>query len=174
MSVRVRRRSTGRRSYGTTPCCRSPPSRTSTSCSRPASSTTARRSSDELRAREPDIERAFARLAASPVPITIDHGDLHDGNVFSRDGRPRLIDWGDATVAHPLTTLALEPDDPAATAGYIETWSTVASHDELERDLQDVREVRWLLRAINYARVLPYDPSHAEGIELRVRMYLEA
>ena len=129
---------------------------------------------DELRAREPDIERAFARLAASPVPITIDHGDLHDGNVFSRDGRPRLIDWGDATVAHPLTTLALEPDDPAATAGYIETWSTVASHDELERVLQDVREVRWLLRAINYARVLPYDPSHAEGIELRVRMYLEA
>jgi hypothetical protein len=126
-----------------------------------------------LRARLPQVERTFARLAESPIPVTLDHGDLHDGNVFSRDGHARLLDWGDAAVGHPLATLALEPDDPAAVDAYLDVWSAVVPRDELLRSLEDVREVRWLLRAINYARVLPYDPTHAEGIELRVGLYFE-
>jgi hypothetical protein len=128
---------------------------------------------EELRARRPDVERVFTRLSSSPLPVTIDHGDLHDGNVFSRDGHPRLLDWGDASVGNPVITLALEPDEPEPVEAYLDVWSSVASRAALEASLGDVREVRWLLRAINYARVLPYDPSHAEGIELRVRMYLD-
>lgn len=133
-----------------------------------------RATADALRARLPEVERAFGRLADSPLPVTIDHGDLHDANVFSKDGRPRLLDWGDATVGHPFTTLALEPDDPAALEAYLDVWAGIAPRGELQRCLADVRAVRWLLRAINYARVLPYDHSHAESIEQRVRMFLGA
>jgi hypothetical protein len=127
----------------------------------------------ELRARLPDVERGFARLAASPLPFALDHGDLHDGNVFSRDGKPRLLDWGDASIGNPLLTLALEPEDPKATEAYLDVWSAVVPRHELVRSLEDVRELRWLLRAINYARVLPYDASHAEPTEMRVRLFLE-
>ena len=47
-------------------------------------------------------------LAASGVPASLQHDDLHDGNVFvpyDGVGPYRVFDWGDASVAHPFTTL---------------------------------------------------------------------
>ena len=41
-------------------------------------------------------------LAGFGLPDSIQHDDLHDGNVFVRDGRPAILDWGDASVSHPL------------------------------------------------------------------------
>jgi hypothetical protein len=41
----------------------------------------------ELESRLPHVAERIERLAASKLPITIDHGDLHDGNVFSSEGR---------------------------------------------------------------------------------------
>jgi len=35
-----------------------------------------------LQARLPEVDERLARLAASPLPSTVDHNDLHDGNVF--------------------------------------------------------------------------------------------
>jgi hypothetical protein len=43
--------------------------------------------------RLPFVRQRMQRLAASRLPPTVDHRDLHDGNVFARDGRirpPRL------------------------------------------------------------------------------------
>jgi hypothetical protein len=45
------------------------------------------------------------QLAAFGLPETLDHGDLHDGNVFIRDGRYLLFDWGDSSAAHPFFTI---------------------------------------------------------------------
>ena len=42
------------------------------------------------------------RLAASPVPASIDHNDLHPWNIL--DGA-RFYDWGDAVVAHPFASM---------------------------------------------------------------------
>jgi Ser/Thr protein kinase RdoA (MazF antagonist) len=50
-------------------------------------------------ARVPEL---CAALDAFGLPESIQHDDLHDNNVFLRDGRLALHDWGDATVAHPL------------------------------------------------------------------------
>lgn len=54
------------------------------------------------------VEADAALLAASGIPATVDHGDLHDGQVhLAPDGSPRILDWGDATVAHPFVSMAV-------------------------------------------------------------------
>jgi hypothetical protein len=46
-------------------------------------------------------------LAALGIAETIQHDDLHDGQVFVRDGSVRILDWGDACVSHPFMTFAV-------------------------------------------------------------------
>jgi hypothetical protein len=52
------------------------------------------------------------RLASYGIEETVQHDDLHDGQVFvAPDGAPgarhRLLDWGDACVSHPFLSLAV-------------------------------------------------------------------
>jgi hypothetical protein len=67
---------------------------------------------------EVDAERRFRdavphvvdlrdRVAAYGIGETLQHDDLHDGQIFVRDGRPRVLDWGDACVSHPFFTLSV-------------------------------------------------------------------
>jgi len=79
-----------------------------------------------------------ARRLADGLPPTVQHDDLHDGNVFTRDGRTMLIDWGDAVFAHPFGTLLVTRGVLAAqlevtaddaqlrrvTDAYLEAWRT--------------------------------------------------
>ena len=45
------------------------------------------------------------RLAASPGGASLDHNDLHGGNVFlDASGGARFFDWGDAVVSHPFAS----------------------------------------------------------------------
>jgi hypothetical protein len=46
-------------------------------------------------------------LAAYGLPELLQHDDLHDGQVFVRDGRHLLMDWGDACISHPFFTLSV-------------------------------------------------------------------
>ena len=46
-------------------------------------------------------------LAAYGIPETIQHDDLHDGQVFVSDGRYRIFDWGDSCVSHPFHSLTV-------------------------------------------------------------------
>ena len=59
-----------------------------------------------------ELEGQFARwceeLAGTGIAPSLQHDDLHDGNVFvpyGGSGPYRVFDWGDASVAHPFTTL---------------------------------------------------------------------
>jgi hypothetical protein len=47
------------------------------------------------------------RLAAFGIRDSVQHDDLHDGQVFVRDGRHWVVDWGDACVSHPFFVLAV-------------------------------------------------------------------
>jgi len=128
---------------------------------------------EALRRRLPDAQAAFDRLRRSPLAPTIDHGDLHDGNVFARDGHARLLDWGDATVAHPFMSLTVE-EDPSARDAYVAPWLSVAPRERVLEDLDDMLAVRFLVRALNQLRIRPYDEAAAvDGVELRVRLFLE-
>ena len=44
-----------------------------------------------------DVARWCERLAASPVPASLDHNDLHGRNVLG-SGPYRFYDWGDAVA----------------------------------------------------------------------------
>ncbi len=55
----------------------------------------------------PRVEAMCAELASAGIPETIQHDDLHDGQVFVRDGRYRVFDWGDSCVSHPFHSLTV-------------------------------------------------------------------
>lgn len=57
---------------------------------------------DEVRAfhaARPGLQDAVAVLTAGFLPVTLNHGDLHPGNVLMVDGKPRLFDLADAQWA---------------------------------------------------------------------------
>jgi hypothetical protein len=62
---------------------------------------------EELRSRLPELRRLVEELEAAAIPETIQHDDLHDGQVFVRDGRQVIADWGDSCVSHPFHTLTV-------------------------------------------------------------------
>jgi len=54
------------------------------------------------------VAEAVDAVEAAGIGISIQHDDLHDGNVFVRTGDPRgfsIIDWGDSYLGHPFGTL---------------------------------------------------------------------
>src|SRR6185503_12691682 len=63
-----------------------------------------RRALVELR---PKLNDALGALAALGIEDTVQHDDLHHGNVLVHDGRAVVFDWGDACVSHPFLTLAV-------------------------------------------------------------------
>ena len=65
---------------------------------------------DELRRADdavPRFEEMCRELAEDGLPATIQHDDLHDGQVFVRDGSYVVFDWGDSCVSHPLLSLTV-------------------------------------------------------------------
>jgi hypothetical protein len=70
------------------------------------------------------------------VPETVQHDDLHHKNVYARDDRLRILDWGDASISHPFASLfvsfrfleevnGLAPCDPwfaRLRDAYLEPW----------------------------------------------------
>jgi hypothetical protein len=64
---------------------------------------------EQIRGCRPLLAEAAARLADAR-PATVQHDDLHDGNVFGGADGVRIIDWGDASLAHPFGTLLITLD----------------------------------------------------------------
>ena len=65
---------------------------------------------DELLAEQESYAAQCADLAAYGVPLSLQHDDLHDNNVFgpAEPGGPlRVFDWGDAVVGHPFGVLLI-------------------------------------------------------------------
>ena len=61
-----------------------------------------------LRSGQDRFARWCEELAATGIPPSLQHDDLHDANVFMPyvgSGPYRVFDWGDSSVAHPFTTL---------------------------------------------------------------------
>jgi hypothetical protein len=90
----------------------------------------------QLREFAPRFAELCAELAAHGVPETVQHDDLHMANVYAQHGRLRLLDWGDASIAHPFASLIvtfrfleerneLRPTDPwfpRLRDAYLEPW----------------------------------------------------
>jgi hypothetical protein len=62
---------------------------------------------ERLVAAAPELEAMCHELAGHGIPETIQHDDLHDGQIFVQDGRYLFFDWGDSCISHPFHTLAV-------------------------------------------------------------------
>ncbi|ONI86390.1 hypothetical protein ALI144C_10695 [Actinosynnema sp. ALI-1.44] len=111
------------------------------------------------------VERADWLARASVTP-SLDHNDLHPGNVFVTGGRPVFYDWGDSVVAHPFASMLVAAwvmrdsygaDDRTVTRlrdSYLEAFSDLAPHRELVEQLDTACWVALVARTLVWERAL--------------------
>ena len=144
-----------------------------------------------LRALVPTIAELCDRLASVGVPETIQHDDLHDGQVFVRDGRYLFFDWGDACVSHPFFSMSVTLEGNLAWGlddvegsediapyrdAYLEAFHRFAGRAELRAAHDAALRLGWICRALNVERFAsglpaPYREEHLQA-GLRLRMLL--
>jgi hypothetical protein len=129
-----------------------------------------------------------ARLAAHGIPETIQHDDLHDGQVFVQDGAYRLLDWGDACVSHPFLSLSvtlegflawgLDDVEGSVDLGpfrdaYLGPFAAYGAPSELADAVEIALRLGWACRAVNgdLDSSIP-QPDRRRDLLTRLRMFL--
>jgi len=122
----------------------------------------------------PHVRAGCERLAAFDVAETIQHDDLHDAQVFVRDGRILVTDWGDAVISHPFFSMSVtlqgviawgvddiegSEDIAPFAAAYLEPWG-----GGLQEALELALPLGWACRCVGvYDHAQALDPSEREG-----------
>jgi len=135
-----------------------------------------------FRAAAPRVAEMCEELAAYGLPELVQHDDLHDGQVFVRDGRHSVLDWGDACVSHPFFTLSvtlegvlswgLDDVENSVDVGPFRDSYLAPFMSRFEGDLVKATEVAlrlgWVCRAVN-----GHVPGDEERTFTRLRMFLD-
>jgi hypothetical protein len=115
---------------------------------------------ERLRELEPEVRHVFDRLAAGPVPETINNDDFTWGSIFVGDDSYRFLDWGDACVSHPFITLTVtqrvieikhrlplaSPEIARVRDAYLEPFTVFASRAQLEELVEPARRFGQICR----------------------------
>ena len=139
-----------------------------------------------LQAVLPRLDSWCAELGDSAVPDSVQHDDLHSGNVCwsGSVSTARVIDWGDTSWGCPLGTMlstmnsvafyarvyveGRPVDDPAVHRvrdAYLEPFTSYATRAELVRHVDLARRTGCVARAMSWRAAL-VDASRAEQAEL--------
>lgn len=119
-----------------------------------------------LRALRPRIADWCSALAQAPGAASLDHNDLHPGNML--DGGARFYDWGDAVVAHPFACLLmplgfvsgeLGRDPRPLLDAYLDGFADLAPRGELEATARIAVQLAKIARAHTWERALRADPT---------------
>ncbi|MEV6481581.1 aminoglycoside phosphotransferase family protein [Streptomyces sp. NPDC051576] len=120
-----------------------------------------------LRALRPRLLDWSQELADLGIPDSLDHSDLHDGQVFNPEpGRFVFFDWGDAAVSHPFCSFLVPAGRVAERYGsealprlrdaYLEPWtSNGLTTKELHRALALATRLGVIGRAVSWGRHFP-------------------
>ncbi|MDX1436779.1 MAG: alpha/beta fold hydrolase, partial [Anaerolineales bacterium] len=122
----------------------------------------------QLQASRTDLETRIQSLEKFNIPDSLDHGDLHDGNVFPIEDRFRYFDWGDASITNPFVSLRttfvslensleLKEDAPEFEGfkyAYLEPWSDYLGRSDLMDALALALSVAPLNRALTWHAIL--------------------
>jgi hypothetical protein len=122
---------------------------------------------NRLRSLGPRLESLTDALTGS-LPPTLIHEEFHEANVFVRDGRARLLDWGEASVSHPFAGLVntlrdiafrrrLKPNGREMLrlrSVYLEPWTRFASAGDLHELFNQGYVLGALCRALTWERLL--------------------
>jgi hypothetical protein len=137
----------------------------------------------------PDSRPAtLGQTVEGPVPPTLIHEEVHDGNVHLRDGRPVFIDWAEASVSHPFSGMTNTLRIVGYRAGwepggietmhlrdaYLEPWTRYGTLDELRAVFASAYAFGALVRAKTWERiVLPLIPEAREDYEHNIKAWRE-
>jgi hypothetical protein len=142
-----------------------------------------------LRSLAPQVREWCGELAGT-VSETIQHDDLHDGQVFLKDGAARILDWGDANVSHPLFSLVvferslmhafdLAPDAPELLRlrdEYLEPFTQYATRARIAACLPVALRLGKLCRALTWrdvVRALPPGDREADRVPGWLQLFLD-
>ena len=117
---------------------------------------------------QPELIAVCEELESLGPAHTINHGDLHDGNVLWLNRRFRIFDWGDSSLTHPFFSLRTtfvsienrlgwEEDDPRFNdlrRQYLGGWSSAFESENLERAFELARMVWSIVTALNWEAAL--------------------
>ncbi len=130
----------------------------------------------------PMVAEMCDQLAAYGLPELPQHDDLHDGQVYVRDGRHLVLDWGDACVSHPFFTLSVtlegvlswgldDIEDSVDTAPFRDAYLAPFAErfdGDLVAAVRVALRLGWVCRAVN---------GHVTGDDVRtltrLRMFLD-
>jgi hypothetical protein len=130
-----------------------------------------------LHALRPRLLNWCAELAGLGIPDSLDHADLHDGQLFNPEpGRFTFFDWGDAAVSHPFCSFLVPagwiterygPEAlPRLRDAYLEPWTgNGRTTAELRRALTLAGRLGVIGRAVSWGRHFPEatDATRAAG-----------
>ena len=120
--------------------------------------------SARLRHLVPEVREMCRALGALGIPETIQHDDLHDGQVFVRDGTYLFFDWGDSCVSHPFFSMSVTLEGVLAWGlddvdgsvditpfrdAYLRAFEWYAPRPELEDAHATALRLGWICRALN-------------------------
>ncbi|WP_043442791.1 hypothetical protein [Arthrobacter sp. L77] len=128
---------------------------------------------DDVVRRLPAVHRAVDALRAVPVPLSLDHNDLHARNCFlpGTDAEPlRFFDFADAYWAHPFSALlvpitqmreqwnttAADPRIQSVITAYLERWTDHAPLPELRAAVEPALALAGVHRYGSWLRLLVY------------------
>ena len=120
-----------------------------------------------LRAALPTLRESCQTLIDSPLPTTLIHGDLHEGNLHLDGNDLTIFDWSDAAVGFPWVDQFLIFDAPdekreQVTAAYLKLWEGVASAEQLQRFWQFWQPLFYFYHAVSYVSIFDHiDPTTA-------------
>lgn len=138
------------------------------------------------------VNDSCAELARLGISETIQHDDLHDGQVFVRDGTILFFDWGDACLSHPFFTMAVTLegvlswglDDVEGSVdvtpfrdAYLTPFTALAPRAQLEAGFALALRLGWVCRALDYQSTRDllddaYAAEYADAVAVRLRMFL--
>ena len=145
-----------------------------------------------LRRLQSAVSEMCDELAAFGIPETIQHNDLHDGQVFVRDGRYLISDWAESCLSHPFFTMAVTLEGNIAWGlddvrdivnvapfrdAYLEPFSVYEQAPRLRSAFTTALRLGWICRAIDVQRwasgLAPPDrEKQLDGVATRLRMFL--
>lgn len=128
-----------------------------------------------------------------PLPLTLIHEEVHDGNVHVRDGRPVFIDWAETSVSHPFAGMTNTLRIVGWPAGwkpggkeilrlrdaYLEPWTQFGPIKELREIFAEAYALGALARAGTWDRVVAplgggLRDEYAQNAEAWRAIYAEA
>lgn len=115
----------------------------------------------QLRALVPRLKAMCSQLAGYRVPYSLNHGDLHSGNITAES--LLFFDWTDACIAHPFLDLSTVVSDLEESSldgreriveAYLNLWTAYERIDRLRGMWQVAEPLGALHQAVSYQHIL--------------------